>query len=73
MLGYQYTDITEEVFNTDKTVKALIVYMIESGAIDAQGKIDLSRLSGTYNINSKGRLERHEEDTANNRDGSGNE
>ena len=72
-LGYQYTDITEGVFNTDKTVKALIAYMVESGAIDAQGKIDLSRLSGTYNINSKGRLERHEEDTANNRDGRGDE
>jgi hypothetical protein len=72
-LGYQYTDITEEAFNTDKTVKALIAYMVESGAIDAQGNIDVSRLSGTYNINSKGRLERHEEDTADNRDGRGDE
>lgn len=57
----------------DNTVKALIAYMIESGAIDAQGKIDVSRLSGNYIINSKGRLERHEEDTTNNRDGRGDE
>ena len=72
-LGYQYTDITEGAFNTDKTVKAFIAYMVESGAIDAQGKIDLSRLSGNYIISNKGRLERHEEDTADNRDGRGDE
>lgn len=53
----------------DNTVKALIAYMVESGAIDAQGKVDVSRLSGAYTINSKGRIERHEENTANNRDG----
>lgn len=57
----------------DSTVKALITYIVQSGAIDAQGKIDLSRLSGNYIINSKGRLERHEEDTTDNRDGRGNE
>ena len=56
----------------DSTVKTLIAYMVESGAIDAQGKIDVSRLSGNYIIN-KGRLERHEEDTADNRDGRGDE
>lgn len=57
----------------DSTVKALIAYMVESGAIDAQGKIDVSRLSGNYIINSKGRFEKHEEDTADNRDGRGDE
>ena len=57
----------------DSTVKALITYMVESGAIGAHGKIDVSRLSGNYIINSKGRLERHEEDTTNNGDGRGNE
>lgn len=55
------------------TVKALIAYMVESGAIDAHGKIDVSRLSGNYIINSKWRLERHEEDTTNNGDGRGDE
>lgn len=72
-MGYQYTDITERMFVIDNTVKALIAYMVESGAIDAQGKIDVSRLSDNYTINNKGRIERHEENTTNNRDGRGDE
>lgn len=57
----------------DNTFKALITHMIESGIIGAQGKIDVSRLSGSYIINSKGRLERHEENTTDNGDGRGDE
>ena len=58
----------------DSTVKALIMYAIKSGAIDLKtGRVDAQRLTGSYTIDNKGGLAKNEDDTANNRDGSGNE
>ena len=50
----------------DSTVKALIAYMIQCGAIDANtGAIDTNKLTGSYTINN-GRLEHNaEEDKTN--------
>ena len=51
----------------DSTVKALLTYMVQSGAIDAKtGAIDTSKLTGNYTIK-EGRLERNAEEDSTNR------